>query len=155
MCKYNDSEDIDIDSLLLPEPIGEPNERTDIELKLKRLISIEKYNDSEDIDIDSLLLPEPIGEPNERTDIELKLKRLISIEKNRFCINLKKSKYLKNPKSILGTCIVIINNSNKNLKEENSSIDESNIDNKREDYNFALFVTDYLSESDIKLINNN
>ncbi|RHZ82718.1 hypothetical protein Glove_104g69 [Diversispora epigaea] len=26
-------------------------------------------------------------------------------EKNRFCINLKKSKYLKNPKSILGTCI--------------------------------------------------
>ncbi|RHZ84386.1 hypothetical protein Glove_82g41 [Diversispora epigaea] len=24
---------------------------------------------------------------------------------NRFCINLKKSKYLKNPKSILGTCI--------------------------------------------------
>ncbi|RHZ49279.1 hypothetical protein Glove_526g18 [Diversispora epigaea] len=27
---------------------------------------------------------------------------------NRFCINLKKSKYLKNPKSILGTCIVII-----------------------------------------------
>ncbi|RHZ52554.1 hypothetical protein Glove_460g26 [Diversispora epigaea] len=25
---------------------------------------------------------------------------------NRFCINLKKSKYLKNPKSILGTCIV-------------------------------------------------
>ncbi|RHZ76423.1 hypothetical protein Glove_197g95 [Diversispora epigaea] len=27
---------------------------------------------------------------------------------NRFCINLKKSKYLKNPKSILGTCIVVI-----------------------------------------------
>ncbi|RHZ87220.1 hypothetical protein Glove_38g69 [Diversispora epigaea] len=26
---------------------------------------------------------------------------------NRFCINLKKSKYLKNPKSILGTCIII------------------------------------------------
>ncbi|RHZ69779.1 hypothetical protein Glove_278g46 [Diversispora epigaea] len=26
---------------------------------------------------------------------------------NRFCINLKKSKYLKNPKSILGTCIFL------------------------------------------------
>ncbi|RHZ68693.1 hypothetical protein Glove_294g43 [Diversispora epigaea] len=33
------------------------------------------------------------------------LKKLYQL--NRFCINLKKSKYLKNPKSILGTCIII------------------------------------------------
>ncbi|RHZ48323.1 hypothetical protein Glove_553g11 [Diversispora epigaea] len=31
-------------------------------------------------------------------------------KKNRFCMNLKKSKYLKNPKSILGTCILMTQN---------------------------------------------
>ncbi|RHZ84801.1 hypothetical protein Glove_74g102 [Diversispora epigaea] len=82
-------------------------------------------DDSEDIDIDSPLLPEPIGESNERTDIELELERLISIEK----------------------VFVIINNSNENLEEENSSMDESNIDNEREDYDPALFAADYLSET--------
>ncbi|RHZ79316.1 hypothetical protein Glove_149g75 [Diversispora epigaea] len=34
---------------------------------------------------------------------------------NRFCINLKKSKYLKNPKSILGICIIITESSSKEI----------------------------------------
>ncbi|CAG8793487.1 17660_t:CDS:2, partial [Dentiscutata erythropus] len=81
-------------------------------------------DDSEDIDIDSPLLPEPISESNERTDIELELERIISIEK----------------------VFVIINNSNENLEEDNSSIDGSNINNEGEDYDPALFAADYLSE---------
>ncbi|CAG8665066.1 9456_t:CDS:2, partial [Diversispora eburnea] len=38
----DNSEDIDIDSPLLPEFINESNERTDIELELERIIFIEK-----------------------------------------------------------------------------------------------------------------
>jgi hypothetical protein len=90
-------------------------------------------DDSEDIDIDSPLLPESISESNERTDIELELERLISIEK----------------------VFVIINNSNENLEEDNSSINGSNINNEGEDYDPALFAADYLSESDVELTNDN
>ncbi|RHZ53708.1 hypothetical protein Glove_438g47 [Diversispora epigaea] len=37
---------------------------------------------------------------------------------NRFCINLKKSKYLKNQKSILGTCIVDVINEGQEIEEQ-------------------------------------
>ncbi|RHZ87124.1 hypothetical protein Glove_40g37 [Diversispora epigaea] len=42
---------------------------------------------------------------------------------NRFCINLKKSKYLKNPKSILGTCII----STSHISAEPKSLEEKEI----------------------------
>ncbi|RHZ50852.1 hypothetical protein Glove_490g60 [Diversispora epigaea] len=58
----------------------------------------------------------------------------IILDRNRFCINFKKSKYLKNPKSILGTCIEEI------TEEESEKWEEKKEVQKREESLEGVFL---------------